>query len=481
MKNIRQAPEYLALTGRVKNWLENEESRLPVSCTVFNVEDSMEGDNGIEASWIFTSHGIRNAAGVAINLSNLRPSGFDNGKGLVSSGAASFAKFYSLINQELRRGGTYKNGAVTLFLDHDHGDCEEYLRLTPTELPWAKKSLYVDDTLKDNPLLPLIAEKVNNGTLWLAKKQYDDQGNRLYSNVCQEILIPSRGTCLLSHINLGQVADIGDLVEMFTESARWLCELHGQTGIGEDDWHYLEAANDKQVGLGVIGLANMLAYHRITYSDFSYALDYVTGTEEEVIMVDKRAMDVAYKLQEAFAAAAKVGREFGMERLFTVAPTASSSYNYTDLQGFTTAPEISPPLDYEVDRDSGTFGVQTYEYHPQTEIACEVGWETYFRLANAWQRLMNSTGLAHTMSVNIWSQIRTTPEWITDVFLPSDLATTYYRISVDNQALDKSEIVNLDSDEAKLAELYQEPATAAACPIFPLPEDDPAYCSACAG
>jgi len=53
---FNEIPHGLALTGRVRDW---GEGRLPVSCTVFHVEDSMEGDNGIEASWIFTSHALR--------------------------------------------------------------------------------------------------------------------------------------------------------------------------------------------------------------------------------------------------------------------------------------------------------------------------------------------------------------------------------------------------------------------------------------
>ena len=35
--------ELISRTGRVQSWLDNPESRLPVSCTVFVVEDSMEG------------------------------------------------------------------------------------------------------------------------------------------------------------------------------------------------------------------------------------------------------------------------------------------------------------------------------------------------------------------------------------------------------------------------------------------------------
>ena len=71
----------ISRTGRVQSWIDNPESRLPVSCTVFVVEDSMEGPNGIEASWRFVSHALRNGAGVAVHLSKLRPQGTERNKG----------------------------------------------------------------------------------------------------------------------------------------------------------------------------------------------------------------------------------------------------------------------------------------------------------------------------------------------------------------------------------------------------------------
>ena len=87
----------IARTGRVQSWIDNPESRLPVSCTIFVVEDEMEGPNGIEASWRFVSHALRYGAGVAVHLSKLRPKGDENGKGLVASGPVSFAKIYSTL------------------------------------------------------------------------------------------------------------------------------------------------------------------------------------------------------------------------------------------------------------------------------------------------------------------------------------------------------------------------------------------------
>jgi Ribonucleotide reductase, barrel domain len=252
LKNlVNSVPQHLALTGRIVDWLNSPESRLPASCTTFSVEDSMEGRDGIEDSWIFTSHGLRNAAGVAIDLSKLRPKDTDNGRGLVSSGAVSFGKVYSQFNELLRRGGIFKNGSITLFLDHNHPDCEEYLNATYADFPWAKRAVYVDDTLKDNPLLPLIAEKVNQGVIWLAKKQWDSEGERLYSNVCQEIVLKSRGTCLIANVNLGSISNLADLIPAFEQAMLWLCQLHGVTGVGES-LQYLDPKVDRQVGLGVL-------------------------------------------------------------------------------------------------------------------------------------------------------------------------------------------------------------------------------------
>ena len=96
----------ISRTGRVQSWLDNPESRLPVSCTVFVVEDEMEGPNGIEASWRFASHALRYGAGCAIHLSKLRPKGAENGKGLVASGPVSFAKIYSTLNEILSYRGS---------------------------------------------------------------------------------------------------------------------------------------------------------------------------------------------------------------------------------------------------------------------------------------------------------------------------------------------------------------------------------------
>ena len=71
-----------------------------------------------------------------MHLSKLRPKGHDNGKGLLASGPVSFGKIYSTLNEILRRGGKYKNGAIVLHLDANHADIDEFITTPREQLPW---------------------------------------------------------------------------------------------------------------------------------------------------------------------------------------------------------------------------------------------------------------------------------------------------------------------------------------------------------
>jgi ribonucleotide reductase alpha subunit len=150
--------DLIARTGRVQSWIDDPTSRLPVSCTVFVVEDTMEGPNGIEASWRFVSHALRYGAGVAVHLSKLRARGEENDKGLVASGPVSFAKIYSTLNEILRRGGVYKNGAVVLHLDLSHPDVLEFITAS-SELSFLGLSVALTLTSVGGNLLPKKSKK----------------------------------------------------------------------------------------------------------------------------------------------------------------------------------------------------------------------------------------------------------------------------------------------------------------------------------
>jgi len=456
---------FIARTGRVQSWMDNPESRLPVSCCVINVQDSMEGPDGIEESWRFVSHALRNAAGVAVHLSELRPNGAENGKGLVASGAVSFARVYSVLNETLRRGGTYKNGACCIHIDANSPDLEEFIDATRAELPWVKKTIDITEEWwneLDSKIKQKIYAGIQSGDLWMNKVKYDSKNNRIFGNVCQEIYIPSRGTCLLEHINMGQCTP-GDLKEAFVYGMTELCELHSKTGVG-DTGEYLSPEEDRQVGLGMLGFANFLAQQGVTYEQFGKAVEQYTKGPWPV--PESQAAYVVEELDKALAAAAAVARRYNMERAFTIAPTASCSYKYKDLNGFTTTPEIAPPISRQVDRDSGTFGVQSYDYG-FVEIASEVGWENYKRVADGIVQLMTNTGLFHGYSFNTWSDMVTYDEAFIQEWLSSPQTSLYYALQVQPDTLRKDDVASLLDDDTDYADLFGF-------------DDSDQFCSSCA-
>lgn len=428
---------------------------------VLEVDDSMETVGnlpGIEDSWEILAWSLYRGENIALDLSRLRPKGTVNRHGLVASGPVSFAGIYieiarfiwqpslpqlcavySKINEVLRRGGTYRNGAITLFVDYQHPEAKAYLEMPRTQIEWAKRALVVDEGLLQNKLLALVMKSMAEGDLFLAKKRFDNHGQRLYSQVCMEIFLKSTDTCTLHHINLGELA-IEQIPQAFEDGMKFLCELHRHSNV-ESLGVYLPASESKQVGLGVLGLANFLAINGISYKSFVYAFEWVLGFVNSVgatgfleLLHDLTAnidlfevpiRAVVYLLQ-GYMGAAKIAKSYGMERAFTIAPTATSSFNYRDAQGYVTAPNIAPPIARNVLRDSQEFGLIEADYHPDCETAAEVGFDIYFRLACCFQRAMNLTGLAHAISFDVWDQQPINEDFIKR-WLKSPLWTTYYR------------------------------------------------------
>ena len=455
----------IARTGRVQSWLDDPQSRLPVSCTVFVVEDSMEGRDGIENSWRFVSHALRFGAGVAVHLSKLRPSGEENGKGLTASGPVSFAKIYSTLNEIIRRGGHYKNGACVLHLDINHTDILDFINAPRAELPWVKRCVDLSPELwsfTPKHVRVALLNGIKSGDIWLSKIKHDDRGDRIYSNVCLEVYLKSRGTCLLQHINLA-ACEFNDIPKAFFEGMSELCALHKKTNVHASG-EYLHPESDRQVGLGMLGLANLLCRFGLTYEHFGHALKRVNDGES--ISPEGTADLLAKQLKNGIETAAQVARYNEMDRAFCIAPTASCSYKYTDVEGFTATPEIAPPIARHVDRDSGTFGVQSYDYG-EVEIAAEVGWNSYKSVADELMRMLDSTGLLHGYSFNSWSDMVTYDDEFIEEWLVSPQTSLYYALQVQPDTLRK------DYASAILEEDYKD--------IFDLETgEEQQYCAACA-
>ena len=426
--------ELISRTGRVQSWIDDPTGRLPVSCTVFVVQNEMEGPDGIEASWRFASHALRNGAGVAIHLSELDPKGYERPSGVVASGPVSFGKIYSSLNEILRRGGKYKNGAIVLHLDANNPDVDEFITTPREMLPWVKRCVNITPEWweeMDSITRMKLLQGIKAGDIWLNKVKYEGT-KRIRGNVCLEVYLPSRGTCLLQHINLG-ACDHENIPDAFVQGMQELCDLHGRTGVGETG-EYLPSTTDRQVGLGVLGLANLLRRYSVTYEQFGRALDQFLAGEAKATV----AYELVTRLDLGIKKAAKIARENNMVRAFAIAPTASCSYRSVDADGHTCAPELAPPIARTVDRDSGTFGVQTYEYG-DVEIASEVGWDNYKRVADGIMRLYETTGLLHGYSFNWWSDLAIMDEAFIEEWLEGPQTSLYYSLQVMGDVQDKSD------------------------------------------
>merc|ERR1711990_1181651 len=380
-------------------------------------------------------HALRYGAGCAIHLSKLRPAGHTNDKGLVATGPVSFGKIYSAFNEVLRRGGAYKNGAIVLHLDLSHPDAVDFITASRSELPWVKRCVDIDDdmwkfatqTTKD-----ALIYGIKSGDVWLNKIRHDHTGQRIYGNVCLEVYLPSRGTCLLQHVNLG-ACTLDNLQEAFVSGMSELCDLHSRTGVGESG-EYLAPEVDRQVGLGVLGLANFLRRYNITYRDFGEALRLINRGHSAT----NEAGMAATAFNQAIFEAAQVAHNNNMVRAFAIAPTASCSYRSEDLDGFTCTPEIAPPIARTVDRDSGEFGVDRVNYG-DVEIASEVGWDAYKRVADEIMTMLDRTGLLHGYSFNSWSDVVEYNEAFIEEWLGSSQTSLYYSLQVMGDVQDKSD------------------------------------------
>ena len=178
----------------------------------------------------------------------------------------------------------------------------------------------------------------------------------------------------------------------------------------------------------MLGLANLLALEGVTYAEFGEALNQhlyesFDGT------TTPGARKIVKALQEGIDAAAAVARMNNMDRAFAIAPTASCSYRYKDRAGYTTAPELAPPIGRTVDRDSSTFGVEQFDYG-NVETAEEVGWTAYKVVVDGIMEMLHRTTLAHGYSYNTWSDVvQYTPEFI-DEWLQSPQTSMYYSLQV---------------------------------------------------
>ena len=232
--------------------------------------------------------------------------------------------------------------------------------------------------------------------------------NGIIAHNCVGLEIGHRGTCLIWRVNLGLCRTAQEIVQGFIEATHELVKLHltwrdskSNPGI------YANLEDDCQVGLDVMGLANYLSIQGITY------LEFVEGLELYPKNYDWHRESKVYNLLDAIAkgyesaieTADKMMLDRGyppLERMFTVEPAQSHSYETLDSAGYTTCRGIFAPFGRLTNRTSDSEINRVYN-HGKVETASEIGADLQIRLCNGWQVLMNSTGRAHAISQDTYA------------------------------------------------------------------------------
>jgi hypothetical protein len=446
-------PDFREGSRWITNWDDNYRS-LPVDVNIM-VQDSMETDPsengvGIIESWSLFYNSLINNKSVRVDLTNLRPAGTENDSGLIASGPigkndneSNFASIYhhlgeyhyfqgtvlrmehllvllGSLNEAIRRGG-FKRGIICTSMSYKNPYFSEYLKVDQRNIPGSlKKAARVDQDLPDTVIPEIVKATRDQGIFW--EKIHPDP--TLFQNVCEGIFLRDKGTCLLWRINLGMCRNPRQVVEAFRDAAASLTNLHmnwrqDSLKSGKPIPDVLPVETDLQIGLDVAGLANLLALWGITYQDFKDSLD---GKESS-----DKASDLKSALAEGYRESLRVVDDITdslgmprMERVHTVEPQQSHSYEMRDYSGYTIARGIWPPIAQKVLRKSDTESNRLHSFGPvETMQDFPPGFNMAF--SDSYYKFMREHGRAHAISVDDWTEatVESFKKWLYKMALPS--------------------------------------------------------------
>lgn len=255
--------------------------------------------------------------GCGIDISNLRPKGaVVHNAAKSTSGAVSFMDLYSQVTGLIGQAG--RRGALMISISCKHPDIEEFINLKTKQGVCEKANISIrvsDDfieaaihdedwiteftseetgtitkTFKARDLLKLLAKRnwewAEPGMLyWDRITGYnmlnnDERFSYAGVNPCAEEPLPAGGSCLLGSINLSEfvlnpftkeaVIDYSSLVDAVKKAVRALNDVLDEGAA----LHPLEeqrnsVRNWRQIGLGTMGLADMLIKLGLTYGSVS--------------------------------------------------------------------------------------------------------------------------------------------------------------------------------------------------------------------
>lgn len=247
--------------------------------------------------------------GCGIDISNLRPSGAKvSNAAKTTSGAVSFMDFYSYITGLIGQSG--RRGALMISISCDHPDLEEFIeiksdldKVTKANISVRVSDKFMEAVVKGETLIlkfvtdtgEVITKEVEAHPIFrkLAQMNWDYaepgilfwdritswnllSNNKEFSyagvNPCAEEPLPAGGSCLLGSINLAEFVtkegtlDLLSLRETIQAAVIALNEVLDE-GL---PLHSLQEQRDsvadwRQIGLGVMGLADMFIKLKVKY------------------------------------------------------------------------------------------------------------------------------------------------------------------------------------------------------------------------
>lgn len=321
---------------------------LPISCFNVFIPDSIEGITHKLGEVIMQT---KIGGGTSGYFGTLRERGSavtDNGK---SSGAVSFMKLFDTAMDTISQGGV-RRGAFAAYLDIDHADIEEFLKIKSIGNPI--QNLFTGVCVPDYWMQEMIDGDVEKRQIWakvLESRQqkglpyiffsdnvnrnkpqvYKDLNMRIHgSNLCSEIMLPSSEEesfiCCLSSMNLELYDEWKDTEAV--KLAIFFLDAVLQEFIEKTEGnHYLAAANrfakrHRALGLGVLGWHSYLQKNMIPFE----GLEAKMLTNEIFKNIKDRADKATADLARIYGEP-ELLKDYGIRNTTTlaIAPTTSSS------------------------------------------------------------------------------------------------------------------------------------------------------------
>ncbi len=324
------------------------ERGLPISCFNVHIPDSIEGITHKLGEVIMQT---KIGGGTSGYFGELRERGSavtDNGK---SSGAVSFMKLFDTAMDTISQGGV-RRGAFAAYLDIDHSDIEEFLKIKSIGNPI--QNLFYGVCVPDYWMQEMVDGDMEKRNIWakvLESRQekglpyiffsdnvnknkpqvYKDLNMRINaSNLCSEIMLPSSRDesfiCCLSSMNLELYDEWKD-----TEAVRlaiFFLDAVLQEFIEKTEGnYYLTAANrfakrHRALGLGVLGWHSYLQKNMIPFEGMEAKLRTTEIFKHIQSKADKASEELARIYGEP-----ELLKGYGRRNTTTlaIAPTTSSS------------------------------------------------------------------------------------------------------------------------------------------------------------